>query len=502
MRILHTGDWHLGFRLGRHGRRADTTAALKTLVGHAERTRPHAILHAGDVFHHERPPQSAIEDAVQALKALADYAPVIIAAGNHDGPRLLESLDRLAQEGDPQRIMIATRARTFTLDLSNRDDAPPLAVIAAVPWLSRGDGAAAWAATGMPADDPGRPTHAQWAGTVIRETIDEARREAEQITRYGRDAPPPVVALIHTHLAGAVASNAEREIAVSREYAVDPGAIPPTGYCACGHIHDRQEIGGSAGANDSMATPIVYCGSLIQMTFGEKAQQKTTELVELQRDTRNNAAGDGSAWRTARADRLPLDAERRLVEHEGSWADLKAAAADGALKDAILKARVVSDDRIHDLASMVRELEPGIVIHELRNPVTNPEKLAAREIAFEDRPEPPIDELYEEWRRDRQGEEREADDGAVELFKTALQAVREPTDDPFGIKRLEERFEAIAARLRANSPTAAAAPADAARPDAERPASGEIAPPDGNAREQPPETAGDGGAVGGQPAAR
>ena len=439
MRILHTGDWHLGFRLGRHSRRGDTTEALKSLIDHAEQTTPHLIVHAGDVFHEERPPQSAIEDAVGALKALAEYAPVVITAGNHDGPRLLESLDRLAQEGRPQRITIATRPRSIVVRLNSRSNGPTSAVIAAVPWLSRGDGATAWAETGRPMNDRGRPSHAGWAAGVIRQTIEHAHRAAAAEAEASGATTPPVIALIHSHLAGAVASKAEREIAVSAEYAVDPREIPETAYCACGHIHDRQEIGGAG---------TVYCGSLIQMTFGEKAQRKTAELVELREDTPSNGPSRGPAWRLAGSRQLGLDAERTLVEHDGTWAELAAAARGGSLTKAILKATVHSEDRLHDLATAVRDLQPDIVIHELRNPVANPSRIENPEIDFEEQPEPPLDELYAEWRRDRQSTEREADDGAVELFRTALHAVREPTDDPFGIKKLEDRFETIAARLK------------------------------------------------------
>ena len=439
VRILHTGDWHLGFRLGRHSRRGDTTEALKSLIDHAERTTPHLIVHAGDVFHEERPPQSAIEDAVGALKALAEYAPVVITAGNHDGPRLLESLDRLAQEGRPQRITIATRPRSIVVRLNNRGDGPTSAVIAAVPWLSRGDGATAWAETGRPMNDRERPSHAAWAAGVIRRTIDDAHRAAAAEAGADGAPVPPVIALIHTHLAGAVASKAEREIAVSAEYAVDPREIPETAYCACGHIHDRQEIGG---------TGAVYCGSLIQMTFGEKAQRKTAELVELRENTPSDTPSRGRAWRLAGSRQLELDAERALVEHDGTWAELAAAARGGGLTKAILKATVHSEDRLHDLATAVRDLQPDIVIHELRNPVANPTRIENPEIDFEEQPEPLLDELYAEWRRDRQSTEREDDDGAVDLFRTALHAVREPSDDPFGIKKLEDRFETIAARLK------------------------------------------------------
>ncbi len=48
MKVLHTSDWHLGARLGRHDRLADQQVALRGLLGIASQARPDLVLHTGD----------------------------------------------------------------------------------------------------------------------------------------------------------------------------------------------------------------------------------------------------------------------------------------------------------------------------------------------------------------------------------------------------------------------------------------------------------------------
>ena len=440
LRLVHTADWHLGYRLGRHHRRADTTRALESLIKHVETVEPDLILHAGDVFHDERPPQSAIEDAVNALRALADQAPVVICAGNHDGPRLLRSLDQLAREGRPQRITIATEPRVVRVE-AGRPGWPQVEVaVAAVPWLSKAMGAAAWA---VRKDQEGedRPTHRAWAVGVVARTVRDAQRAVALAAAEAGTGP--VVALLHTHLAGAVAAKSERLIAVGPDYAIDSADIPATDYCACGHIHDRQMVGRPADSDGRDGAHPVYCGSLTHMTFGEGSDPRTVEVVDLETVDEKT----GRRWAVARRERLALARARTLVEVDGNWPELRDMAKAGVLKDSILKARVRTDERMHELSARITEIEPTVQIHEVINEVTNPSRVDAHEIEFEDIPEPGIDELYREWRRDRRTTERENDDEAVELLRTALDAAEDPSPDPFGIGRLERQFEEIMANL-------------------------------------------------------
>src|ERR687885_331372 len=88
MRLLHVSDWHIGRQTYRCSRVPDHEAALGEIVELARDTRPHLVLHTGDVFDGFRPGYVEMSFAVEALEELAALAPVVVVAGNHDFPAL------------------------------------------------------------------------------------------------------------------------------------------------------------------------------------------------------------------------------------------------------------------------------------------------------------------------------------------------------------------------------------------------------------------------------
>ena len=434
LRLLHTGDWHLGIRLGRHDRRPDTTHALNTLVERAETVQPDVILHAGDVFHHERPPQTAVEDAVDILTRLAQIAPVVIAAGNHDGKRLLRSVNVLAREGTPQRLIIASDPDVITVNTDGAGRTP--CVVAAIPWISAAESLASAGRNNGGGTDPELPPHPQRVAETIRETTERARATARDLVDGG---PAPVVLLAHTHLKGAVVGEALRELSVSDTYAVDPSELPRVDYCALGHIHDRQDVKTRPGLS-----PAVYSGSVIRTTFGEHSRPKSAELVELTLDNENGGAAE---WTVSSRVNLELPATRPLYKFEGPWPVMAALLDASELRNTILSAAIRTPDRMYDLVERITGADPSILIHNLRNEVDNPDARDAALLNFDEVTEPPLDEMYRQWREERLTPERGSDDAAVALFNKAIAALDGHTADPFGIETLQQRFDAIMQRL-------------------------------------------------------
>src|SRR5690554_7320792 len=100
MRLLHTGDWHLGKRLDDYSRLEEQQAVLEELIGLAEIHDVDAVLVAGDLFDTFNPPAEAVELFYKSLKKLSGDGrrPVIAIAGNHDSPDRIEAPDPLARE--------------------------------------------------------------------------------------------------------------------------------------------------------------------------------------------------------------------------------------------------------------------------------------------------------------------------------------------------------------------------------------------------------------------
>ena len=87
MKVIHTGDWHLGHQLYGFDRERDHRRMLDALVETVAAERPDALLIAGDIFHTPNPPASAQRLFAESLVRFLDAAPglVIVAiAGNHD----------------------------------------------------------------------------------------------------------------------------------------------------------------------------------------------------------------------------------------------------------------------------------------------------------------------------------------------------------------------------------------------------------------------------------
>ena len=94
MRILHTSDWHVGKRLGRHDRMEEHRAAAAEVAAIAGAEGADLVVHSGDVFDRPLPPVDALRAGLEGLVALAGGGarPVVVVAGNHDSPDLFEAL--------------------------------------------------------------------------------------------------------------------------------------------------------------------------------------------------------------------------------------------------------------------------------------------------------------------------------------------------------------------------------------------------------------------------
>src|SRR5262249_4179867 len=96
MRLLHTGDWHVGRTIRGRSRADEFDAVLAEVVGIAAQEGVDAVLLAGDVWDHRSPTPDADALVFDALLRLHDTGiPVVAIAGNHDSPPRMEALSKL-----------------------------------------------------------------------------------------------------------------------------------------------------------------------------------------------------------------------------------------------------------------------------------------------------------------------------------------------------------------------------------------------------------------------
>lgn len=407
MKLLHTSDWHLGARLGRVERAPDHRAALRGLLRIADEEQPDLILHTGDLFDAYRPPYGALELGIVALGRLSRIAPTVVLCGNHDSPRLLGVLDHLAGAQSPKRLWFLTRPAVWS------QPGHP-AVVACVPFLRPG------AIANYATDDPSQfeGNYADGIRLLNHRQLDEAREAA--------GSRGIVLYAAHLHVHGARPGRSEKRMTVGDDYATHLDGLQRALYCAFGHIHDPQLLPGGI-------TRGRYAGSLIPLDFGESRQTKQAVVVEVAEEVR--------------VEPRELPGGRPLVDFDGTLDELEARAADGGLDESILRARVVSDEPVPDLMDRLAEWSPRCHVFHVANAVR---KQAVKAVATHpsDGSEPPIEELFEEWRTTRGARMAAPAEAVRSLFSEALGAAAGDAPD-FGTARLAAEADRVLASLAA-----------------------------------------------------
>ncbi len=262
-RVLHTADWHLGKMLNEQSREAEQKLFLDWLLKQVVDLEVDAVLVAGDVFDTANPPQSAealYYDFVAELNRKSPASLVLI-AGNHDSANQLEA---------PKRVLKALRTHVHgavadepadrLLLLPTADN--PKVAIAMVPFLREKD-----LRMGRSGDKEAE---------VRKEIVEGIRRAYEETAKAAKSAKLscPVIATGHLTVAGAAASQSERDIHIGGLGAVDSSLFPDDfAYVALGHLHRPQST--------DKEGRVRYSGSPIALSFSEVHDKKEVRLLDV-----------------------------------------------------------------------------------------------------------------------------------------------------------------------------------------------------------------------------
>ncbi|MGH9286866.1 MAG: metallophosphoesterase family protein [Acidimicrobiales bacterium] len=325
MRVLHTSDWHVGKALRGRSRSAEHEAVLAEIADLATRDAVDLVIVAGDLFDTATPSPESERIVYRGLLDLAEGGrPVIVVAGNHDSAQRLAAVAPLSEvsgihvasavrppdDGGVVEIVVGDeRAQVALLPF------PSQRYVVTADLLLSGDAADA---------------HAAYADRVVR--ILRALTE-----RFRADTVNLVVA--HVMVMGGTMGGGERGAHTVFDYWVPATAFPAAAqYVALGHLHRCQHLAGPA--------PLHYCGSPLQLDFGETANHPVVNLV----DVRPALPADVRP--------VALTAGRRLRTLRGTLADV-VSGARGAADDHL---RVILDEPARaGLADEVRSQLPNAV---------------------------------------------------------------------------------------------------------------------------------------------
>ena len=319
------------------------------------------VVVAGDVFDTSAPTPAAEHIVWRGLLDLAEVAPVVVIAGNHDNPARLAAVSPLLEMG---RIIACSEPSppgrggvAYYEDLGIK--------IAMLPFVSQRGVVRAEQIMGSDPD--------QHAGAY-------EERIKRLIGALTDGMTTETVNLLAGHLTvhGAQEGGGERQAHIFG-YAVPTSVFPGhLSHVALGHLHRQQKLphGGS----------VWYSGSPLQLDFGEVDDRKGALLIEA-------APGLPSKVTT-----VPLTSGRRLVTLRGTLDQVVARADE--VGDAYVKVELNEKARV-GLAETVRTAIPGAVRVNLLKPIPTRARTVETRRAFS-----PIDAFHRYLEDNNVGDDR------------------------------------------------------------------------------------------------
>jgi DNA repair protein SbcD/Mre11 len=340
VRLLHTGDWHVGRAIRGRSRTEEFADALREIVGIARQENVDAVLLAGDVYDHRSPTPEADALVFEALVKLHEASiPVVAIPGNHDSALRLEALAKLLRQIDVAMVPRVVPPDQGSLVEVPAHDGSAGALVACIPFVPErrfGDAAALFRAT-----EDWYQGYAEGMGRLIGAMTEPFRQDRVNVL------------LAHLFTDGAIPGGGEHQITIGIEYAISPSRLPATAsYVALGHVHRPQAVRGAP-------SPTRYAGSLLQLDFGETEQTKSVTIVEA------------SPGRPAKVREVALSAGKRLVDVEGTLDEVLERGA--ALPDAYLRTFVHTDGPVPGIAERIRDALPNAVDVQLTYERTEPQ---------------------------------------------------------------------------------------------------------------------------------
>lgn len=261
MKIMHTGDWHIGKIVNQRHMTVDQEYVLEGLVKMIETEKPDVLVVAGDIYDRSVPPVEAVEllDRVLSKILLELKTPIIMIAGNHDSPDRLSFGSQLLRD---KGLYISGR---FVQDIPKivlKDEEGPVnfyLIPYATPAVVRDVLACSEVCD-----------HDTAMGAIVREI------------RKGWNPKERNIIVTHGFIRGIAEleiSESEKPLSVTlavggTDY-VDIKHFDGFNYVALGHLHGPQQAG---------SLRVRYAGSLLKYSFSEAKQEKSVTFVQIDKE--------------------------------------------------------------------------------------------------------------------------------------------------------------------------------------------------------------------------
>ena len=261
MKIIHTGDWHIGKIVNEFSMIEDQKFYLDRLIELLEEERPDAFIIAGDIYDRSVPPAEAVEllDNVLSKIILELNIPVLAISGNHDSPERLSFGSKLLKD---KGLYIEGTFKKEIRKVTIKDEFGNVNFYL------------------LPFVDPAK-VRLIYKNDEIR-TYDDAMKFL--VNELEKDINKDERNVLKKHgyetfnmedkenKGDLELSDSERPLSIGGTDLIDGRNFDLFNYVALGHLHRPQKVGGNR---------IRYSGSLLKYSVSECEQNKSIPIITL-----------------------------------------------------------------------------------------------------------------------------------------------------------------------------------------------------------------------------
>lgn len=380
MKIIHTGDWHIGKIVNEFSMIEDQRFYLDRVLELLEKERPDVFIIAGDIYDRSVPPAEAVEllDDVLSKIILELEIPVLAISGNHDSPERLSFGSRLlTNKGLYIEGMFNKEVKKVTL--KDKDGNVNFYL--------------------LPYVDPARVRLAFKDDTI--KTYNDAMKVLVKEIESTMKKDERNVLITHGYITfnfedkeskgNLEVSDSERPLSIGGTDLIDAEVLNSFNYVALGHLHGPQKVG---------SDKIRYSGSLLKYSVSEWKQQKTIPIIELNKD--------GEVFVELR--RLPVLRELRVIENNLDYI-INRENHKGTNLDDYVFINLTDDGEVIDAISKIRAVFPNVMGLKMVNSSVKYDE--SKTSASENFREKTVDKLFSEFYFSIKGKEMDEERNKV-----------------------------------------------------------------------------------------
>lgn len=254
MKIIHTGDWHIGKIVNEFHMTSDQEYILEQFIEAIRQEEPDAVVIAGDIYDRSVAPVEAVEllDRVFTKIVIDLKTPILAVAGNHDSPeRLGFACEILRNKG----LYIEGLFKKDIAKVVLSDEHGPVNFYL------------------LPYADPAFVRDA-YEDERIRSHDDVFKAVMEKISDQIESKERNIL-ITHGFVRGVEdieLSDSERPLSIGGADYVNVEHFKDFHYTALGHLHGPQKVGSER---------VRYSGSLMKYSFSEVKQKKGITIVNM-----------------------------------------------------------------------------------------------------------------------------------------------------------------------------------------------------------------------------